>query len=579
MEPLSANDPQVVGEYQLRARLGAGGMGRVYLGYSRAGRAVAVKVIHPQLAQDPEFRQRFAREVAAARAVSGVYTAAVIAAGLNDDPPWLATAFVPGPSLSDVVSGHGPLPETATWRLAAGLAEALSAVHECGLVHRDLKPANVLLAADGPHVIDFGISRALDGTSVTATGMVVGTPGYMSPEQAEGAQAGPAGDVFSLGCVLAYAATGNSPFGGGSAASVLYRVVRSQPDLTGVPDRLRDVIMACMAKEPGQRPGLGALSSMIAQAGPAITATPTSFWPAGVAEVIRAAQAYPTQVSPAAGSAAAGRPVAGSPVAGSPAQPSMAQAGAGQTGLAQGGPGEPGFGQSGFAQPGFGQPGPAQAGPAQGGWTPAKMVPDGYMAAATSSVAAQSPANTPTFGMTAPAQQSSWPPGSPGQWQPGGPEDPMARYTPAPLAPKPPTSVMAAAWLMYSGAAISLIDTFVTLGMITEIRNAFLASHPFVSASFVKNVTGIAAAEVLVFGGVVIALWLWLAFASKQGHGWARTVATVLFGIDTFALFITLGQHGIGATKGISVVVWLIGLATVILLWQRSAANFFSIRR
>jgi hypothetical protein len=589
MEPLSANDPQVVGEYQLRARLGAGGMGRVYLGYSRAGRAVAVKVIHPQLAQDPEFRQRFGREVAAARAVSGVYTAAVVAAGLNDDPPWLATAFVPGPSLSDVVAGNGPLPETATWRLAAGLAEALSAVHECGLVHRDLKPANVLLAADGPHVIDFGISRALDGTSVTATGMVVGTPGYMSPEQAEGAPAGPAGDVFSLGCVLAYAATGNSPFGGGSAASVLYRVVRSQPDLTAVPVRLRDVIMACMAKDPGQRPGLAALATMIAQSGPAHTATPTSFWPAGVAEVIRAAQAYPTQVSP---------------VAGSPAQPSMAQASAGQADFAQAGSGQPGSGQPGFGQPGFGQPGfgqpgfgqpgfgqpapaqtgfaqagSAQAGPAQGGWTPAKMVPDGYMAAATSSVAAQSPANIPTFGMTAPAQQSSWPPGSPGQWQPGGPADPMSKYTPAPLAPRPPTSVRAAAWLMYSGAAISLIDTFATLGIIDAVKQTFIAKHPFATQSFIQRIAGIAAAEVLIFGGVVVALWLWLAFASKKGHGWARTVGTVLFGIDTFALFITLGQTGIGATKGISVVVWLIGLVTVILLWQRSAANFFSIRR
>jgi hypothetical protein len=614
MEPLSANDPQVVGEYQLRARLGAGGMGRVYLGYSRAGRAVAVKVIHPQLAQDPEFRQRFGREVAAARAVSGMYTAAVVAAGLNDDPPWLATAFVPGPCLSDVVSAHGPLPETAIWRLAAGLAEALSAVHECGLVHRDLKPANVLLAADGPHVIDFGISRALDGTSVTATGMVVGTPGYMSPEQAEGAQAGPAGDVFSLGCVLAYAATGNAPFGGGSAASVLYRVVRTHPDLTGVPGKLRDVIMACMAKDPAQRPGLGALSTMIAQAGPAHTATPTSFWPAPVAEIIRAASAYPTQVSPVAGSPVAGGPVAGSPIAGSPARPSMAQAGAGQAGFAQAGPGQPGFGQpglgqpglgqpdfgqSGFGQPGpgfgvpepgFGQPGPgfgqpgqaqaspAQAGSAQGGWTPAPMVPDGYMAAATSSMAA-SPANTPTFGMTAPAQQSSWPPGSPGQWQPGGPADQMSRYTPAPLAPKPPTSVAAAAWLMYSGAALSLIDTFATLGIIGDVKKTFIANHPFATQSFVQKMAGIAAAEVLIFGGVVVALWLWLAFASKQGHAWARTVGTVLFGIDTFALFITLGQAGIGATKGISVVVWLIGLVTVILLWQRSAANFFSIRR
>ena len=216
MEPLSANDPRAVGEYQLRARLGAGGMGRVYLGFSPAGRAVAIKVVHPELARDAEFRQRFGREVAAARAVSGMYTAAVVAAGLDADPPWFATAYVPGPSLADVVERHGALPEAAVWRLAAGLAEALRAVHACGVVHRDLKPANVLLAADGPHVIDFGISRAFEGTSVTAAGMVVGTPGYMSPEQAEGAQAGPPSDVFSLGCVLAYAATGSAPFGGGA---------------------------------------------------------------------------------------------------------------------------------------------------------------------------------------------------------------------------------------------------------------------------------------------------------------------------------------------------------------------------
>ena len=162
MEALSANDPRAVGEFQVRARLGAGGMGSVYLGFSPAGRAVAIKVVHPELARDAEFRQRFAREVAAARAVSGMYTAPVVAAGLDDDPPWLATAFVPGPSLADVIARHGPLPEPAVWRLAAGLAEALRAVHACSLVHRDLKPANVLLAADGPHVIDFGISRASD---------------------------------------------------------------------------------------------------------------------------------------------------------------------------------------------------------------------------------------------------------------------------------------------------------------------------------------------------------------------------------------------------------------------------------
>ena len=192
MEPLSANDPRVVGEFALRARLGAGGMGRVYLGFSPGGRAVAIKVVHPELARDAEFLRRFRQEVASARLVSGMYTAPVVGSGVDDDPPWLATAYVPGPPLADVVSLHGPLAENAVWRLAAGLADALRAVHGCGLVHRDLKPGNVLLAADGPHVIDFGISRAFEGTQLTSAGMVVGTPGYMSPEQAEGQPGGPA---------------------------------------------------------------------------------------------------------------------------------------------------------------------------------------------------------------------------------------------------------------------------------------------------------------------------------------------------------------------------------------------------
>ena len=171
--------------YRLRARLAAGGMGQVFLGYSPAGRAVAVKVIHRELARDPEFRTRFRREVAAACAVSGAYTAPVVAAGPDDDPPWLATVFVPGPSLAEAVGAAGPLPAASVWRLAGGLVEALQAVHSCGLVHRDLKPANILLALDGPRVIDFGISRALERTAMTSTGMIVGTPSFMSPEQAE----------------------------------------------------------------------------------------------------------------------------------------------------------------------------------------------------------------------------------------------------------------------------------------------------------------------------------------------------------------------------------------------------------
>src|ERR1035437_1688813 len=229
MKALARDDPRMIGGDRVRAPLGPGGMGRVYLGLSPGGRAVAIKVVHPDLARDAEFLRRFGQEVAAARAVSGIYTAPVVASGLEEHPPWLATAFVPGPSLDQVVSEHGPLPELALWPLLAGLIEALQAIHACGVVHRDLKPANVLLATDGPRVIDFGISRAAGGTALTAAGQVFGTPGYMSPEQAEGKAAGPASDVFALGCVIAYAATGAGPFGSGTAAAVLYRVVHREP--------------------------------------------------------------------------------------------------------------------------------------------------------------------------------------------------------------------------------------------------------------------------------------------------------------------------------------------------------------
>ena len=291
MKPLAADDPRVIGEYRLRARLGAGGMGRVYLGLSPAGRAVAIKVVHPELASDAGFLRRFGQEVAAARAVSGIYTAPVVASGLDERPPWLATAFVPGPSLDQVVGEHGPLPAQALWPLLGGLVEALQAIHACGVVHRDLKPANVLLATDGPRVIDFGIARAADGTTLTAAGVVFGTPGYMSPEQAEGRGAGPASDVFAVGCVVAYAAAGMGPFGTGTAAAILYRVVHAEPVLDGVPPQFREVIAACLAKDPAARPTLrtlaGAISSRLDATGPSAVA----FWPPAVAGLIGAYQA------------------------------------------------------------------------------------------------------------------------------------------------------------------------------------------------------------------------------------------------------------------------------------------------
>jgi Protein kinase domain len=252
---------------------------------------VAVKVVHPHLAGDHEFLERFRREVAAASKVSGMYAAAVVASGVTDDPPWLATAYVPGPSLAALVDGYGPLPDEAAWRLGAGLTEALRNVHGAGLVHRDLKPANVLIADDGPRVIDFGISRALEGTPLTSAGMVVGTAGYMSPEQLEGGQASPASDVFSLGCVLAYAAVGRPPFGAGSEPAILYRVVTAEPDLDRVSPALREVIEACLRKDPARRPGLAELAAMIETAGPPANESLGSFWPEPVASLIAAARA------------------------------------------------------------------------------------------------------------------------------------------------------------------------------------------------------------------------------------------------------------------------------------------------
>lgn len=251
---LGPGDPSRIGPYRLIEVLGSGGMGRVFLGRSAGGRPVAVKVIRADLAADAEFRTRFRREVAAARQVNGFYTALVVDADVDGPEPWLATAYVPGPSLAEAVAGHGPLPPASLLVLAAGLAEGLAAIHMVGLVHRDLKPANVLLADDGPRVIDFGISRAVEASALTHTGMVIGSPGFMSPEQAEGDKVGPASDVFSLGAVLTFAATGHGPFGTGSTAALIYRIVHSPPRLDEVPLDIRTITERCLAKDPGLRP-------------------------------------------------------------------------------------------------------------------------------------------------------------------------------------------------------------------------------------------------------------------------------------------------------------------------------------
>jgi len=257
IEPLGKGDPRRIGPFRTIGRLGGGAMGEVYLASSPAGRPVAVKLILPQLSRDPLFRRRFARELTAARTVRGGHTPAVVDADVNAERPWMATAYIAGPSLSDVVETHGALPEPVVLGLAAGVAEALADFHAAGIVHRDLKPSNVLLADDGPKVIDFGISRAMDGTTLTVTGVQVGTAGYMAPEQAEGQKITPAADVFALGCLLAYAATGIAPFGDGPSASVLYRIVHDAPDKDALAlqdKQLRALIEACLDKDPQRRP-------------------------------------------------------------------------------------------------------------------------------------------------------------------------------------------------------------------------------------------------------------------------------------------------------------------------------------
>ncbi|MCB8902293.1 MULTISPECIES: serine/threonine-protein kinase [unclassified Streptomyces] len=261
MEPLNAEDPVSIGPFRLLGRLGVGGMGRVFLARSVGGRTVAVKVVHAQLAAQEEFRRRFTREVASLERVGGTGTAPVLGSDTAADAPWVAIGYVPGPSLRTVVGDEfGPLPPATVKALAAGLARALVHIHAAGLVHRDLKPSNVLLTVDGPRIIDFGIARAVDtvadGGNLTTTGAVVGSPGFMSPEQVRGDRLTPASDIFCLGSVLAYAATGRSPFGTADSGvhATMFRIAHDEPDLTDLAPELSGVIRACLAKDPAARP-------------------------------------------------------------------------------------------------------------------------------------------------------------------------------------------------------------------------------------------------------------------------------------------------------------------------------------
>ncbi|MFF1692387.1 serine/threonine-protein kinase [Streptomyces sp. NPDC058257] len=303
-QPLQADDPPTVAGYRLAARIGAGGMGRVYLAHTQGGRPVAIKVVRPELADDPAFRRRFSREIKAAQRVKGAYTAELIDADADGVPPWLATLYVAGPSLSEAVARSGPLPVPAVLWLMAGVAEALQAIHSAGIVHRDLKPSNVLLAADGPRVIDFGISLSSSATSAhTVTGSVAGTPQFMAPEQASTGDVTAATDVFALGQTAAFAALGEPLYGDGPSVSVLYRIVHSEPDLSLLPAQLRPLFARCLAADPAERATLAEIVDWCRQrlggeaavdAGPAVWREIT-----GPEVRVPAPVPHPTRVHPA----------------------------------------------------------------------------------------------------------------------------------------------------------------------------------------------------------------------------------------------------------------------------------------
>jgi serine/threonine kinase PknH len=323
VEPLAATDPTEVAGYRLLGRLGAGGMGVVYLAFTPGGRPVALKVVRPELGDDPNFRSRFRQEISAAQRVHGLYTAQLLDGNAEDSPPWLVTAYVAGPSLAQAVGAHGPMPEQSVLVLLAGVAEALSVIHTAGLVHRDLKPSNVLLASDGPRVIDFGIARAIEATALTRTGMRVGSPQYMAPEQVRGGGVTPAADIFALGALAAYAAQARPPFGEGNDAAVLYRVLHEDADLADCPQALRSLIQECMAKDPAARPAPASVIAACRNRAVAPTAEFAASWlpPAVAADLTRHAPPPPSIVHSRPPAASLSGPPPAPPSYGGPPQP------------------------------------------------------------------------------------------------------------------------------------------------------------------------------------------------------------------------------------------------------------------
>jgi len=445
------------------------------------------------------------------------------------------------------------MPESALWPLLAGLVEALQAIHACRVVHRDLKPANVLLATDGPRVIDFGISRAADGTALTAAGVVFGTPGYMSPEQAEGKAAGPESDVFALGCVIAYAATGAGPFGSGTAAAVLYRVVYGEAALDAVPPQLREIVAACLTKDPAARPMLRDLAATIANRMNAAGPTGVAFWPQSVAGIIGAYQAKFDQ------EARTGRPADPQEFSwASSVHPQSPPSGPGNhRGVQQ--PQAPPAGSGGGWPYATGYPQPQGYDFAQ----PVPPPPRGYLPASggPSAGAGNAGAGNAGAGVAGVASMGAAPGGYPQQYQPG---SRGAIYS-------LPGSMVTAVRLMYAGAAYAVLYA---IG-VALVANDVIKNHPYATAG--RTTVGGVVTLTIFLSIIEIVLWLGIARACKNRRNGARVTGTVLFGFHTFGTIGVLanGHPDLGPAKVLTLIGWLIACGAVVFLWQRTSNAFF----
>ena len=589
MEPLSSDDPTEIGGYKLRSRLGAGGMGRVYLAATPGGRRVALKVVRPELGDDPDFRTRFRQEIAAAQRVRGLYTAELINADPEATPPWLVTAYVPGPSLQRAINDQGPMPAETVTLLMAGIAEALQAIHMAGVVHRDLKPSNVMLAPDGPRVIDFGIARAAESASVTRSGIRVGSPQFMAPEQIRSTAATPSVDIFALGSVAAFASTGRPPFGEGDPAALMYRVLNEQPNLTGCSGPVRDLIERCLAKDPAGRPDPGEIiDACRAMAHGNLGDFSESYWPT-LSTPAQAGAATEAPSSPPAGnsppSPASGSPAPGANAPGSSGRSAPASA-AGAAAAAVAGA------NAGVVPPEWARPrpsssrssGPRRAPIASGAPSGPNSATPGAPAGSGSPVA---PGSSRSSNTSNNPRTSTGPRTPTGQRPAPGPTGPRGRNgvptgpRPYPAPPSPgrlpiPATLNSAAKAMYVGAGLALVGLLAGLGTLHSLRVAIEEQNPNASSGYVSSSLGTAVFTLVILGGVGAVLWLLMARLTRRGERRARTMSTLLFALATLiALNLSARGEATALSGAFGALEWVVGLIAIILLWSAPSRQYF----